>query len=400
LRHGGNAYAPVGFPAHYEVVTFDGRLIPMHQAGYETAAEACARAGQPNSKIIGEQERVWNLIWYRRMLYFLTFAASFHLGAFWLFHDQKPEREFSSSIRLVSEAVRLFEAFLPYQVVRWWTSYYATNPRSFLIGVLVLALLIYLGSKLGVMIFDTMRTIWLNRRTTSSLGGAGPDLALYRVRTSAPYQATLRLAKRHVLPFLSAVVMLWLAAAASSHLLFNVIDSTGLFCQKTKDDQLEKLMEKGQHSRRPIEFSADAFCFPTGVYVQQRARYTVTIAEDPDAPWSDDSVPHATHPNGFRTAELPDLHMKAIKLALLPLRRALFRRWFTVIARVGDRGIYEDFLDPSLESEHTYSGTTATIKRSGELFLYVNQATIGLPGISDLFYRNSRGKAHITIKRL
>ena len=39
-------------------------------------------------------------------------------------------------------------------------------------------------------------------------------------------------------------------------------------------------------------------------------------------------------------------------------------------------------------------------ERSGELFLYVNDAVLPLPWVYDLFYRNNKGTASIVIRRL
>ena len=43
----------------------------------------------------------------------------------------------------------------------------------------------------------------------------------------------------------------------------------------------------------------------------------------------------------------------------------------------------------------------ATIKptRDGELFIFVNDAVIGIPGLYDLFYRNNKGAAQLTVTR-
>ena len=38
--------------------------------------------------------------------------------------------------------------------------------------------------------------------------------------------------------------------------------------------------------------------------------------------------------------------------------------------------------------------------RSGELFVYVNDAVIGIPGHVDKFYRNNKGKAELTIEEI
>jgi uncharacterized protein (DUF2235 family) len=391
LRSDSNAYAPIGLPAKYAVATFDRQIVEGADNPYETPTEAIAR--------VEEQEKIWNFVWIRRIVYFATVAASLHLAAFWLFHNPRKEREFESPIRLVSESVRVVESFLPRQAFRWWTDYYAANPVWFADGVIAVALLIWLGSKLGGRITDSMRIIWRSRPTQSTLRDSMLHNAIHSFRSSPPYQTVLRIGKRHVLPFLSAVFLLWFSIGATSHFLFNVFDSTGLFCHGTDVANLEKLAQAGDHSSKEIVFPTNALCFATGVHLELGAKYSVTIEED--TTWAANALPqaHLTHPSGFRTAELSAWRM-APTFAALPLRRILFRPWFRVIARVGPAGIDEYYLDPGPASGKSYRGETEKVRRNGELFLYVNDAVIGLPWFTDAFYRNNRGTAHIIVTRL
>jgi hypothetical protein len=43
----------------------------------------------------------------------------------------------------------------------------------------------------------------------------------------------------------------------------------------------------------------------------------------------------------------------------------------------------------------------ATIKptREGELFIFVNDSVLGIPGLYDFFYRNNKGTAKLTVTR-
>jgi hypothetical protein len=220
--------------------------------------------------------------------------------------------------------------------------------------------------------------------------------SIFAFRTSWPYQLILRAIRRDILPFVSAVFLVWLGCVALSHFLFNVADSTGVLCPATDSTKLQELTKSGDRSTAEIIFPTNSICFPTGVFVESGAKYSVTLTED--APWAHGAI--QTHPTGFMISELPDWWMKLPKYATMPLRRVIFRRWFDVIARVGSAGVYEDFVDPIHISDKTYRGSTATTKRSGELFLYVNDAVVGLPWITDLFYRNNHGTAHIVVRRL
>jgi hypothetical protein len=41
-----------------------------------------------------------------------------------------------------------------------------------------------------------------------------------------------------------------------------------------------------------------------------------------------------------------------------------------------------------------------TVDATGELFIYVNDAVLALPGLTNLFYQNNSGTAKITVKRI
>ena len=81
------------------------------------------------------------------------------------------------------------------------------------------------------------------------------------------------------------------------------------------------------------------------------------------------------------------------------------RPWFRFVGRIGNTGTDEYFFDPDRPTGVGFSrlnelSVVLRARRSGELFLYVNEAVIGLPGLSNLFYRNNSGGAKILIKHL
>ena len=387
MRSDSNAYAPIGLPAKYAVATFDGQIIPSDRNPYEKPAESVARAK--------DQEKVWNLVWLRRIVYFVTLAAFLHLVAFWLFHSRNEEHEYTSSIRLVSEFVRFVEAFFPHAIVHWWTDWYAANPEWFLGGVVVLAVLLWIGSKLETEITDQMRGLWKSRPQRSTIENSSFHLAIYRFRTSTIYQAILWNMKRYVLPLVSAVFLLWLGIGAMSHSFFDIVDSTGVYCSESPSSETE-FLSHGQESK-PVTFATNEICVPTKVLIQRGASYsvTVTVAQ----PWFDGRL-KAT-PSGFGTSTLHSWPSKALMYAELPLRRVIFRRWFSLIARIGSKGVTEEFLDPEVVAgmPNTFRGGFRKAERDGELFLYINEAVIPFPWISDIFYHNNQGMAQVVIKR-
>ncbi len=84
-------------------------------------------------------------------------------------------------------------------------------------------------------------------------------------------------------------------------------------------------------------------------------------------------------------------------MVLAAMRRELIRSWFRIVARTGGVGGEESFLDPNLKDHSIGEDLRAT--RDGELFLFVNDATLGIPGLEGVFYWNNVGSADVTITR-
>ncbi|KAA0069964.1 DUF2235 domain-containing protein [Tardiphaga sp. P9-11] len=393
IDSGANAYAPIGLPSNYVILRSDGTVERLGDNTFETPAQAVARHAR--------QERLWNYVWMRRLAYFATLAASFHLAAFWLFHDRQPAHEFASRFRLVSETVRFIESFLP-RSFHWWTDWYAANPEWFLGGIALVALFIGIGSMLSGWITDGMRVVWHSRGGQAAVPpGFGHDV-IYWFRNLWIYRSIIWLGKRHVLPLLLALLTVWIAATALSHLLFNIADSAGAFCNGTAPssppEQRPKPVNLGV-PQQANDFSTDALCAPTGLTLRAGHDYEIMITID--MPWADSSI--TTTPLGFRTSSLDGTQQWAFRSAIL-LRRVLFRPWFRLIARIGETGVDEHFLDPirMKGSEPSQYRAKLTAARDGELFLYVNDAVVGLPWIHSIFYgpNNNRGTAKVTVKLL
>lgn len=385
IDSGCNAYAPIGLPPNYVVVSRNGKLTPLGAGTFETPAGAPAR--------YEAQEKLWNFVWLRRIAYFASLAATLHLVAFWLFHNLDREHEFDSKFRMISEAVRGLESFLP-RALHWWTDWYAANPEWFAGGILAVVVLTGIGNSLSTRIRDEMRLIWQNRSAPRPLSGFVHD-TIYAVRTSAIYQATLNVGRRHVVPFVLAALMVWYGATLLSHLLFNAADSIGAFCHGTPADKL--IAVDAGAPENATNFDTSAICAPTGLKVRTGFRYEIVISMT--EPWEDGG--RATTPAGYRTSTI-DADKRWRSYATIFLRRVLFRPWFRLIARVGETGVDEYFLDavPVPNSTPQVYRDVFKADRSGEIFLYVNEAVIGLPWIYNGFYADHRGKAKVTVRLL
>lgn len=389
IRSDSNAYAPIAIPAAYGVVTEHGEILQGDANPFETPHQAHARAK--------EQERVWNWVWLRRIVYFLTLAATFHLIAFWWFHTRDVEHEYSSWFRLTSEFVRLIEAFLPRQVARWWADWFASNPGWLLIGLIAVGGLIWLGTRIGDKIRDSMRIIWKGKANQSTIEQSKLGSAVYKFRTSVLYLMTIGFGKRYILPFIAAFFILWIGTVALSHLLFNVVDSFGIFCTETPSENTKQL--KPGEKTGEIKFDPGAMCAPTGISVRRGQTYLVTVSVPADDAWFDGNL--RTDPSGYATSSVYNIRDQALAFLAVPLRRALFRRWNMLVARVGATGNAEYFLDPQTERNdpNKFSGTMMRTERPGEIFLYVNEAVLPLPWFYKAFYANNKGAGTVVITR-
>jgi uncharacterized protein (DUF2235 family) len=382
IRYGAHIYAPIGFPADYEVVTEDGRILSPAQNDFETAQQAQAR--------VKAQEQVWNLVWARRVVYFATVAATLYLVLYPLSRALPPTAELSTKLRPVSDLVQMIGAFLP-NALDVWVNAYARDPGKFLISVGVVAILTWWGSvHLTGKITDTMRAIW--RSNLASGHDSVADRLIFGLRTSRPYQWLLSAFKWKILPALFAAAFLYLGVAFASHLIFDFEDSAGWICKEGPSPP--RRLARGETSPE-ITFATKDICTGTGIELERGGNYSIVVR--PHTPWRDNSIDTSTQ--GFYASDLP-WHQHAVMLAAWPLKRSYIRPWFRVIARVGPTGNYENFLDPDQPpAPGNILQETFRPQRSGELFFYVNDAVLALRGLQDAFYRNNSGDAVVTIMR-
>ncbi len=151
IEVGAHLYAPIGLPREYAVVSSTGEVNRRRPGVGEIDARRDIRCKG--------QEQVWNLVWKRRVIYFLTVFASLYLFLYPLYKVSFPSDELETPLRPISDAIRLSSVFLPSGASRWVNAY-ARDPGWFLIAVSWVAILIIYGSALGGQITDRMRRVW------------------------------------------------------------------------------------------------------------------------------------------------------------------------------------------------------------------------------------------------
>ncbi len=372
-----HAYAPVGLPATYDVVKENGAIVTPDQYGFETDNDAKARADA--------QEHIWNEIWKRRIVYFATVGATVWLFAYPLLRSAPRSDEYVSPIRWVSDLIRLVGNFLP-GFAETWINGFARSPGQFVVLLLLVAGLTWLGARIASQILDRMGSIW--RRVSSAPSGL-PDDAVYRLRSNRHYIALREGLKRKWAPAFFALLFVYLGATFASHLLYNVQDVAGWTCV---EDGTASGLARGE--KREVDFATSNLCNRTGIAVEGNgAKYYIAIKAT--SQWRDDGIPSQL--SGFYTTDAPAWYQRVLLMLGVPLRRELTRPWFRLVLRYGATGGEEVFLDPDPED-----GTIEEVirpTRKGELFVFVNDAVVGIPGLYDVFYRNNEGGGKLTVTR-
>ena len=385
IQNGARNYGPIGIPAEYDVVSEDGEIIPPTRNPYESSGQAAVR--------VQHAEAVWNDVWKRRIVYFLTVGATFVLLAYPLMRARAASDELSSSLRWVSDLIRLVGTLLP-GIAAPWLRGYERSPGTFVILAVIVVALTLLGSYFASKIASRMSLIWRDRPTTPPTMSFA-DRAIVAVRTSSAYQGGLRFIKVHLAPAIFAIIFAWLGITLVNRLLFTAQDVAGWTCGGP-----DKPLPMQPGDVRTIVFRNDHLCQPTGVLLEHGRTYHVVIARTGE--WKDGDIDPGI--DGIHLADLEHWSTRAIMVALTPLRRDWIRPWFRIIARYGRTGGEEVFFDPdlSLSNEENNRRLEARIRPTldGELFVYVNDAVLAFPGLHDLFYRwNNKGTAEITITR-
>jgi uncharacterized protein (DUF2235 family) len=151
-----HSYAPIGLPREYDVVTFN-----FKSQSFEILDGAAVLPEAPANAIrrYNDQERiVWSTVWRGRGIYFLTVLASLYLLLYPLALTIPATDEFTTPLRLFSDAIRLVSIPLPNAANRWIDAY-ARDPALFLIVASAIGLLMILSAGLRARITGQMSNL-------------------------------------------------------------------------------------------------------------------------------------------------------------------------------------------------------------------------------------------------
>jgi hypothetical protein len=311
--------------------------------------------------------------------YFLSLGVSLWFALFPFFADENPDMGTGSWAAFLSPVIRLLGSFLPGFLTQSWVEPYATYPQWFAVLAIGVIALVLRGASLGSQINDQMRALWREKPQQ----GSYPSGWVYKLRNYRWYRMLIGAMKRHVVPFLLLLLLLYFGLVGISRALFTTGSSLGLICHGTQNDTL-----RSPPASATSLFETSSLCWASGIRLEKGIPYRIVVKRT--QPWSDGDI--STTPLGFEQMTWP-------MYGALLLKRDLDQPWFRLTARTGRYGLDEQSLDlkPRIGLDHS---AQITPRASGELFLFVNDAVIGFPWLARMFYRNNVGDAQIKVEPL
>jgi len=394
---GRDDYAPIVLPETYVVVKEDGALAA---GGHEDPSQSLSRCA--------DQERVWNLVWWRRVAYFATVGFTVTLLARPFVLDPSAGGILALPSNGLSAAIGLLGGFLP-DMAEPWVTFYQYHPiQLVLLGGFIGGLLL-VSTALQRAIGDRMRTLWdgiIQRPPAVVTPSDPPKGGVYRLRTHPAYRFFFAALTEKVFPFvfgwgcLAALGLVLLGSA--NRMVFAAASAAGSTC-------IDAPLRPWDGAPTTVNLPSHELCQQTGLQLQKGQRYRVEIVlpgkVGKTAQWRDKSIPVET-PAGFSSGN--DLRF----IMFLPFRRVLTAQWFVPMVRVGDHLAEYHRID---QLEEIPAAAGAPVRRgekrrvrgfveftpsfTGQMFLFVNDALLPGPWLKTL-YANNHGTAQVTVSAI
>jgi hypothetical protein len=386
------AYAPIGLPDHYAIVRANDDIVEGGNNPFEHPNQSRWRARA--------QQSSWNLVWWRRIWYFVSVTVALILVAlpFRGGGDQVVELAQRGG---ATRIIRFVGGFLP-DLAAPWIDYYAAKPVTLVYLLGGLAAVMALSAAIQGRIRDRMREIWAQVMARPGQPAVPRDVPLNwlsRLRAHPYYQGLFAVCRRKILPAAFAALIATLALAGVNRGVFEAANLGGALCEP---HQATVDLPDG----RPVTltFETGSFCYASGLMLAKGARYQMTVtaydrALGANGTVADDELAIPS-PRGF-TFSSRELRVTPIQRTLFaigaPFRRVWRANWFVPVARVGTAGV--DQL-PLLRETNV-----VTPRNGGELFFFMNDAIAPLSPFPpfagwDAYYGNNRGRVTVTITRL
>jgi hypothetical protein len=350
--------------------------------------ELRARLAATQADRVAAFEGVYDLVWRRRVTYFVTMGFTLLLATLPLWVTYAPDPIWLADGRTWIDAPLHAVGMLLPSMFAYWVNTFADNPFYFLVLALCIGLALRYGARCERRLRDRARHIWRASTTSAPLTEPTTQSRLARVRNSAPYQHTVQVFKWGVLPALFLVLILivaaWLGAAGVTQTALPWLEASTALC-RSAGGALPPLV------RHDTVFRTDATCLAVGATVTGGRRYRVELQVQ--EPWFDGS--HATTPLGLRARD-----MGFVGVAGAPFRRVVEANYLQPVVEIRRPpeswrvdSLFITALPLTQEGPLLYSAVF-TADHDGELFVFANDAVSLLRPA--FFYQSPPGRNHGT----
>jgi uncharacterized protein (DUF2235 family) len=405
IAAGRDDYAPIVLPDQYVVVREDGALLEGDHNPYEHPTQARSRCA--------DQERVWNLVWWRRIAYFTTVGLTALLLARPFIIDPNAGGLLAVPSNGLSGAIGLLSTFLP-RVAEPWVEFYQHRPIQLIVLGGLIGGLLWVSTSLQRAISDSMRGIWdaTTRQPASPVTPSRPPTDwVYRFRSHRLYRDAFGAVTRKILPFVfgfGCLAALMVAVAGTANRMwFAARSAAGVTCVNAST------LRPWHGEPIALPLRSNELCQQTGLELKQGHLYRVEIVLPDndvvpwDEQWRDKEIPVATS-EGFSSGRSP------LFMMFLPFRRVLTARWFVPMVRIGNHLAEYHQLNRIEEIPRQLPAgqpPQAGVKRksrgfveftptfTGQMFLFVNDAVLPGPWVKRL-YENNHGTATVTVSEI
>ena len=401
IASGNDRYAPITLPQTFVIVPpqLEGETAPQsdNQSG-EVSDEpkqpipmlsAAVRLGMTDKGTSKRRDAamnvVWDLVWLRRVTYFVSLAITLGLLLLPLLPDRRAADGLCGDDRcLLPGLFGAIGAFLP-DLAEPWLAAFGRNPL--IVVILLFSLLAFYSISRRIEAATHARAYAAWRGQTPAPSKNPLVLLARRVRCNPAYQTFFHRLKWFFLPFLVAVLLLavatWLGGALLTQTWLVFAERNGTFCKPVLGKPVS-----------PITFRTDALC--TDLHQDVFANQQVEIVLRPRKPWTD---------AGYRSA--PDVGVvDGLPLYAAPLglyRRVVGADWMKPLIAVHGVGsspgqtsaLRVERLDFALQHDGSYIAKYQATT-DGRLYLMVNDSV--LPFLPHVFYRNNTGEAAVAVR--
>ena len=333
IKENTRSYAPTGLPAEYEVVSTRGTPID-----YETSSEKSQRHRALNAAI--------DVIFWRRWLYAALLITTFVFLAARFYLPWQPGDICKDSACAFDPLLQFIIKSLPDFAAGWFE---VLRQYPNLLWALILAFTLFVILKR----YALDRTQTKASAAWCALKQCGP-IPQWTPRIISRARNIIHTKFRSLVRWSMAVgvfiLICYLLITAVSHTSLHLRNTLGWMCKESGARPLKE--------RQTVTFPISNACFSSGILLQKGQSYHFNIQHDT---WSDGTT-YEGDPDGLFSPSL--LHTFGV-----PLRRHITKPWLKLMGRVGSSGNDEISIGSKLDEYQARS--------TGELFLYVNDATFG-----------------------